>query len=594
MHHLSAREAQHLKPASFIRKHIFSLDHKVIGKQYYVLALVAALIGMVLSWLMRIHLAWTNYPIPSLHLLSANGAPGNVMTPEYYLQLMTMHATIMVFFVLTTAPFAAFGNYFLPIQVGAEDMPFPHFNMMSFWLTFSSLLVLMSSFFVADGPTLGGWTQYAPLSAVGSASGPGQGTGVVLWATAIGLFCIGQLLGSLNFITTTLDMRTKGMSMWRLPITVWAWFITSVMGLTAFAVLMPACILLILDHVAGTSFFVASGLVLNDQLLPHSGGSTLLWQHLFWFFGHPEVYIAIVPGVGIVSHVLIANMRRPMLSHRVLIYSMGALAVLSYMVYGHHMFVSGMNPVSSLAFSFPTLVITIPSTIIVVIWMGSIYGSKLRINTASLFALGFVSMFISGGVSGFFLAQPSIDIMLHATYFVVGHFHLVMGVAAIFGIFAGTYFWFPKMFGRMMSETLGKIHFWLTFVGSYCIFMPFHYLGIAGNVRRYQAFVDDYTQPLIPLHRFITVAAILTGLAQLIFLYNLIHSRFWGKIAPDNPWEATTLEWSTPTTPPPHNNFDDKLPEVFHDPYQYGVESSVGDYVMQASPEKVKSAHDEA
>jgi cytochrome c oxidase subunit 1 len=594
MHHLSAREAQHLKPASFIRRHIFSLDHKVIGKQYYALALVAALIGMVLSWLMRIHLAWTNYPIPSLHLLSANGAPGNVMTPEYYLQLMTMHATIMVFFVLTTAPFAAFGNYFLPIQVGAEDMPFPHFNMMSFWLTFSSLLVLMSSFFVADGPTLGGWTQYAPLSAVGSASGPGQGTGVVLWATAIGLFCIGQLLGSLNFITTTLDMRTKGMSMWRLPITVWAWFITSVMGLTAFAVLMPACILLILDHVAGTSFFVASGLVLNDQLLPHSGGSTLLWQHLFWFFGHPEVYIAIVPGVGIVSHVLIANMRRPMLSHRVLIYSMGALAVLSYMVYGHHMFVSGMNPVSSLAFSFPTLVITIPSTIIVVIWMGSIYGSKLRINTASLFALGFISMFISGGVSGFFLAQPSIDIMLHATYFVVGHFHLVMGVAAIFGIFAGTYFWFPKMFGRMMSETLGKIHFWLTFVGSYCIFMPFHYLGIAGNVRRYQAFVDDYTQPLIPLHRFITVAAILTGLAQLIFLYNLIHSRFWGKIAPDNPWEATTLEWNTPTTPPPHNNFGDKLPEVFHDPYQYGVESSVGDYVMQASPEKVKSAHDEA
>src|SRR5271170_857451 len=594
MHYLSAREAQYQRPAGFIRKHVFSLDHKVIGKQYYSLALVAALIGMVLSWLMRIHLAWTNYPIPSLHLLSANGAPGNVMTPEYYLQLMTMHATIMVFFVLTTAPFAAFGNYFLPIQVGAADMPFPHFNMMSFWLTFSSLLVLMSSFFVADGPTLGGWTQYAPLSAVGSASGPGQGTGVVLWATAIGLFCIGQLLGSLNFITTTLDMRTRGMSMWRLPITVWAWFITSVMGLTAFAVLMPACILLILDHVAGTSFFVASGLVLNDQLLPHSGGSTLLWQHLFWFFGHPEVYIAIVPGVGIVSHVLIANMRRPLLSHRVLIYSMGALAVLSYMVYGHHMFVSGMNPVSSLAFSFPTLVITIPSTIIVVIWMGSIYGSKLRINSASLFALGFVSMFISGGGSGFFLAQPSIDIMLHATYFVVGHFHLVMGVAAMFGIFAGTYFWFPKMFGRMMNETLGKIHFWLTFVGAYCIFMPFHYLGIAGNVRRYQAFVDDYTQPLIPLHRFITVAAILTGLAQFIFLYNLIHSRFWGRIAPANPWEATTLEWSTPTTPPPHNNFGDKLPEVFHDPYQYGVESSVGDYVMQASPEKVKSAHEEA
>jgi cytochrome c oxidase subunit I len=596
MHDMSghATAAHHAPPTSFIRKHIFSLDHKVIGKQYYGLALVAVLVGMVLSWLMRIHLAWTNYPIPGLHLLSANGAPGNVMTPEYYLQLMTMHATIMVFFVLTTAPFAAFGNYFLPIQVGAEDMPFPHFNMISFWVTFVGFLVLVSSFFVSDGPTLGGWTQYAPLSAVGPVGGPGEGAGVILWATSIAIFCVGQLLGSLNFITTTLDMRTRGMSLWRLPLSAWAWFITSCMGLTAFAVLMPACILLILDHVAGTSFFVPSNLVISDQLQPHSGGSTLLWQHLFWFFGHPEVYIAIVPGMGIVSHVLITNMRKPMLSHRVLIYSMGALAVLSYMVYGHHMFVSGMNPVSSLAFSFPTLMITIPSTIIVLIWLGSLYGAKLRINTASLFSLGFISMFISGGVSGFFLAQPSIDIMLHATYFVVGHFHMVMGVAAMFGIFAGTYFWFPKMFGRMMNETLGKVHFWCSFVGTYAIFMPFHYLGMAGNVRRYQAFVVDYMHPFIPVHRFITVAALFTGASQLIFLYNLIHSRFWGEPAKDNPWQATSLEWSTPTTPPPHNNFGDKLPEVYHDPYQYGVESTLGDYVMQASPEKVKSAHEEA
>jgi cytochrome c oxidase subunit 1 len=586
MHDMSHAHVAH-EPTSFIRKHVFSLDHKVIGKQYYGLALVAVLVGMFLSWLMRIHLGWTNYAIPGLEMLSKNGAPGNVMTPEFYLQLMTMHATIMVFFVLTTAPFAAFGNYFLPIQVGAEDMPFPHFNMMSFWVTFVGFLFLVASFFVADGPTLGGWTQYAPLSAVGAVGGPGEGTGVVLWAISIAIFCVGQLLGSLNFITTTLDMRTKGMSMWRLPVSAWGWFITSCMGLTAFAVLMPACILLILDHVAGTSFFVPSNLVINDQLQPHSGGSTLLWQHLFWFFGHPEVYIAIVPGMGIVSHVLMANLRRPMLSNRVLVYSFGALAVLSYMVYGHHMFVSGMNPVSSLAFSFPTLVITIPSTIVVLIWLGSLYGSKLRINTASLFALGFISMFISGGVSGFFLAQPSIDIMLHATYFVVGHFHMVMGVAAMFGIFAGTYFWFPKMFGRMMNETLGKVHFWLTFVGAYAIFMPFHYLGIAGNVRRYQAFVADYMQPLIPLHRFITVAALLTGLSQLIFLYNLIYSRFKGEPATDNPWEATSLEWSTPTTPPPHNNFGDKLPVVYHDPYQYGVEGTMGDYVMQTSPEKV-------
>jgi cytochrome c oxidase subunit 1 len=593
MHDMSAHAVQHHAPTTFIRKHVFSLDHKVIGKQYYALALLAALIGMVLSWFMRIHLGWTSAAIPGLQLLSKNGAPGGVMTPEYYLQLMTMHGTIMVFFVLTTAPFAAFGNYFLPIQVGAEDMPFPHFNMMSFWVTFVGFWVLIAAFFVSDGPSLGGWTQYAPLSAVGAVAGPGEGMGVILWATSIAIFCVGQLLGALNFITTTLDLRVKGMSMMRLPLSAWAWFITSCMGLTAFAVLMPACILLILDHVAGTSFFVPSNLVINDQLQPHSGGSTLLWQHLFWFFGHPEVYIAIVPGMGIVSHVLITNMRKPMLSHRVLIYSFGALAVLSYMVYGHHMFVSGMNPFSSLAFSFPTLAITIPSTIIVLIWTFSLYGSKLKINSASLFALGFVSMFVSGGVSGFFLAQPSIDIMLHATYFVVGHFHMVMGVAAMFGIFAGTYFWFPKMTGRMMNETLGKTHFVISFIGTYCIFMPFHYLGMAGNVRRYSAFVVEYMQPLIPVHRFITVAALITGAAQLIFVYNLIHSRFRGEPASDNPWQGTSLEWSTPTTPPPHNNFGDHLPVVYHDPYQYGVKSSTGDYVMQASSEQVATVNEE-
>jgi len=593
MHDMSAHAVGHGAPTSFIRKHVFSIDHKVIGKQYYALALVAAVVGMFLSWLMRIHLGWGSFAIPGLHLLSSSGAPGDVMTPEYYLQLMTMHGTIMVFFVLTTAPFAAFGNFFLPIQTGAEDMPFPHFNMMSFWVSFVGFMVMVAAFFVPDGPSLGGWTQYAPLSAIGAVGGPGQGWGVVFWATSIGIFCIGQLLGSLNFITTTLDMRCKGMSLMRLPISAWGWFITSVMGLTAFAVLMPACILLILDHLAGTSFFVPTGLVIGDHVLPHSGGSTLLWQHLFWFFGHPEVYIAIVPGMGIVSHVLITNMRRPMLSHRVLIYSMAALAVLSYMVYGHHMFVSGMNPVSSLAFSFPTLVITIPSTIIVLIWLGSLYGSKLRINSASLFSLGFVSMFISGGVSGFFLAQPSLDIMLHATYFVVGHFHLVMGVAAMFGIFAGTYFWFPKMTGRMMNETLGKAHFILSFIGAYCIFMPFHYLGIAGNVRRYQAFTDDYLIPLVPVHKFITVAALVTGFAQLIFIYNLIYSRFKGPHAPnDNPWQGTSLEWST-ATPPPHNNFGATMPVVYHDPYQYSVEGAAADYIMQTSTEKVHSPDEE-
>jgi cytochrome c oxidase subunit I len=590
MHEMSkqATEHHHGPPQTFIGKYIFSIDHKVIGKQYYGLGLVAVFTGMVLSWIMRLHLGWTNIRIPGLQFLSHTGAPGGVLTPEYYLQLMTMHATVMVFFVLTVAPFAAFGNFFLPIQVGAEDMPFPHINMMSFWVTFVAFCVLISSLFFGDGPALSGWTAYAPLSAIGAVAGPGQGTGQILWAAAIGIFCIGQLLGSLNFIPTTLDLRAKGMSLARMPLSVWAWFITSCMALTAFAVLMPACVLLIMDHVAGTSFFVPSNLVVSDQLVPHSGGSTLLWQHLFWFFGHPEVYVAIVPAMGIVSHVLITSMRRPLLSYKVIIGCMISIAFLSYMVYGHHMFVSGMNPSSSIAFSFPTLIITIPATIIVLIWMGSLYKSRLRLNSASLFALGFISMFVTGGVSGFFLAQPSIDIMLHATYFVVGHFHFVMAVAAIFGIFSGTYFWFPKMFGRMMNEKLGKLHFWLTFIGVYGIFMPFHYLGIAGNVRRYQAFVDDYTMHLIPIHRFSTVFALFTGAVQLIFLYNLIHSRFWGEKAPVNPWEATSLEWTVPS-PPPYDNFGGKHPIVYHDPYQYGVQSASGaDYVMQDSPEEAK------
>jgi cytochrome c oxidase subunit 1 len=506
------------------------------------------------------------------------------MTPEYYLSLMTMHGTLMIFFVLTTAPFTAFGNFFLPIQVGAEDMAFPRINMLSFWLTFTSFVVLMASFFISDGPPISGWTAYPPLSAVGGAAGPGLAMGQTLWAISIAIFCVASLLSALNFIATTLDLRTKGLTLMRMPLSTWAWFITSCMALLAFAVLLPACVLLILDRVAGTSFFIPAGLVVSDRLQNHAGGSPLLWQHLFWFFGHPEVYIAILPAMGIVSHVLVTNIRRPLLSHRVFIYSIIAIGFLSYMVWGHHMFVSGINPFSSLLFSFPTLVITIPMTLITLIWIGSLYGAKIRINSASLFALGFISMFVSGGVTGFFLAQPAVDIYLHATYFVVGHFHMVMGVAAIFGVFAGTYFWFPKMTGRMMNETLGRIHFWLTFLGAYCIFMPFHYLGLAGNVRRYSSFTDDFLIPLLPVHRFITYAALVTGAAQLIFFYNLFHSRFWGKKAPVNPWEGTSLEWTVPS-PPPFDNFGGTPPVVYQDPHQYGVSTRDGsDFVMQTSP----------
>src|ERR1700733_5772711 len=402
VHHLAP-------PEGFIRKYVFSLDHKVIGKQYYGLALVAVFIGMVLSWLMRIHLAWPNWPIPLLDKLSAVGAPAGVMTPEYYLSLLTMHGTIMVFFVLTNAPFAAFGNYFLPILTGAEDMAFPRFNMMSFWTTFVAWLFMMAAFFVADGPPISGWTAYAPLSAVGGDAGPGLAMGQNLWAISIAVFCIASLLGALNFISTTLDLRTKGMSLARMPFCSWAWFVTSVIALLAFAVLLPACILLILDRTAGTSFFIPANLVLSDKLQPHSGGSPLLWQHLFWFFGHPEVYIAILPSIGIIATILPVFTRRPLLGPKAVIGSMIAIGFLSYMVWGHHMFVSGMNPFSADLFSIPTLIITIPATILTLMLIGTVYGSKMRFPSAALFCLGFMSVFISGGISGFFLAQPSLD-----------------------------------------------------------------------------------------------------------------------------------------------------------------------------------------
>jgi cytochrome c oxidase subunit 1 len=591
MHETSAAHAahQHTAPTSFIRKYVFSLDHKVIGKQYYGLALLAVFIGMALSWLMRIHLGWPAWPIPLLDKLSAVGAPQGVMTPEYYLSLMTMHGTLMVFFVLTNAPFAAFGNYFLPIQIGAEDMAFPRFNMMSFWTTFVAFLFMMAAFFVSDGPPISGWTAYAPLSAVGGDAGPGLAMGQNLWAISIAFFCIASLLGALNFIATTLDLRTKGMSLARMPLSTWAWFVTAVISLLAFAVLLPACILLILDRTAGTSFFIPAGLVLSDKLQPHSGGSVLLWQHLFWFFGHPEVYIAVLPSIGIVSTILPVFARKPLLGPRAAIGCMMATGFLSYMVWGHHMFVSGMSPFSATLFSVPTLVITIPMTILTLLLICSVYGAKMRFTAASLFCLGFISVFISGGISGFFLAQPSIDIYLHATYFVVAHFHFVMAVASLFGVFAGTYFWFPKMTGRMMNEALGKLHFWLTFIGVYAIFMPMHYLGLAGNVRRYSAFVDDYLIPLIPVHKFITVAALLTGAAQFIFLFNLIWSRFKGPIASENPWEATSLEWST-TSPPPFDNFGGRHMVVYNGPNEYGVENNGTDFVMQTSPEKVSAS----
>src|SRR5947207_6727511 len=424
MHDVSTNAAHHhAAPQGFLRKYVFSLDHKVIGKQYYGLGVLAVLIGMSLSWLMRIHLVWPNLAIPGLQWLSSAGAPGGVITPEYYLQLMTMHGTLMVFFVLTNVPFAGFGNYFLPIQIGAEDMAFPRFNMMSFWVTFVGFCVLVAAFFVGDGPPLSGWTAYAPLSAI-PGTGPGQATGQTLWAISIAIFCVGQLLGSLNFITTTLDLRTKGMTLMRMPLCTWAWFITSCIGLLAFAVLLPACILLILDRVAGTSFFVPSNLVVSDQLVSHSGGSPLLWQHLFWFFGHPEVYIAILPAMGLCSQLLSVFSRKPIFGYKAMVYAIMAIGFLGFMVWGHHMFMSGMSPYSAFAFSIMTMGIGVPSAIKTFNWLGTLMRGRIRFTSPMLFAIGFASLFVSGGLSGPFLAQPVLDIQLHDTYFVPAHFHL--------------------------------------------------------------------------------------------------------------------------------------------------------------------------
>ncbi|MBI4447027.1 MAG: cbb3-type cytochrome c oxidase subunit I [Acidobacteria bacterium] len=575
----------HQAPQGFIRKYIFSLDHKVIGIQYYLLALFSVMVGMLLSVLMRFNLAWPGTEVPILETLFPVGAPGGIMTPEFYLSLMTMHGTIMVFFVLTTAPQSGFGNYFLPLQIGAPDMAFPTLNMLSFWITFVSLLVLLAAFVVTGGAPISGWTGYPPLSALGEIAGPGLGTGQTLWVASIALFCVASLLGALNFITTTIDLRTKGMSMMRLPLTVWAWFVTAILALLAFGVLLAAGVLLLLDRVVGTSFFIPAGLVVSDQMINHKGGSPLLWQHLFWFFGHPEVYIAILPGMGVTSQILSTFARKPIFGYRAMAYAIMAIGLVSFIVWGHHMFLSGMSPYSAMVFSLTTTAVAVPSAIKTFNWLGTLWGGRVRFTTAMLFAIGFVSLFVTGGVSGLFLNQPSVDIYLHDTYFVVAHFHMIMGVAAIFGIFAATYYWFPKMFARHLSERLGKIHFWITFVGVYSIFMPMHFLGVMGNPRRYAEFTAfEFLADVVPIHEFISIAAFVTIGAQLLFAVNFFWSIARGKIAEINPWSATTLEWTVPS-PPPHDNFGGRAPVVHRGPYEYSVPGASRDFILQSEPE---------
>ena len=576
--------AAHEAPKGFIRRYIFSLDHKVIGIQYYFLALFSVFLGMGLSVLMRFHMVYPDAKVSLFEKLWPTGAAGGIMTPELYLSLMTMHGTIMVFFVLTTAPQSGFGNFFLPIQIGAEDMAFPVLNMLSFWTTFLALCVMVAAFFVPGGAPLAGWTAYPPLSAVGPLSGPGEGAGQSLWVISIAIFCGASLMGAINFIATTIDLRARGMSMMRLPLTCWSWFVTAILGLLGFAVLLAAGVLLLLDRMAGTSFFLPAGLVVSDQILNHKGGSPLLWQHLFWFFGHPEVYIAILPGMGLASQLLSTFSRKPIFGYRAMVYAILGIGFLGFFVWGHHMFMSGMNPYSAMAFSILTMSIGVPSAIKTFNWIGTLWGGRIRLTTAMLFALGFVSLFVTGGISGIFLGQPALDLYFHDTYFVVGHFHMIMGVAAIFGMFGGTFYWFPKMFGRMMNETMGKIHFYLTFLGVYAIFTPMHFLGIAGNPRRYADFTNfEFMNNLMPIHKFMTHAAIFTATVQIIFVINLFWSMKKGAKAPPNPWDSTTLEW-TVASPPPFDNFAGNHPVVNHGPYEYSVPGAPKDYTMQTDP----------
>src|SRR5438270_384343 len=600
---------RHPAPTRFIRRYIFSLDHKVIGIQYILLALSAVVVGMIMSVLMRVNLTWPGTHIHIMETLFPQGAPGGVMTPEFYLSLVTMHGTIMVFFVLTTAPQGGFGNYFLPIQIGADDMAFPVLNMMSFWVTFVGFIVLVFAIFAEGNATvggwvsklgesfaagsgtvgpIGGWTGYAPLSALGKVAVPGQGAGVNLWIISIAIFCVGSLLGALNFITTLLNMRTRGMSLMRMPLTCWASFTSAVLALLAFPVLLAGGILLFLDRTAGTSFFIPGGEVVTDTLITsHQGGSPILWQHLFWFFGHPEVYIAILPGMGATSHILSTFARKPIFGYRAMVFAIFAIGMLGFFVWGHHMFISGMSPYSAVAFSILTLSIGVPSAIKTFNWIGTLWGAKIRFTTPMLFAIGFVSVFVAGGITGLVLGQTSLDFFFHDTYFVTAHFHLVMGVASIFGMFAATYFWFPKMFGRMMNESLGKLHFWITFIGVYAIFVPFHAMGLLGMRRRYARFDEyEFLKNSKGLVMFVTVAVIITVLAQVLFYFNLFWSMFTGKIAGDNPWEATTLECTIPS-PPPHDNFAGRVPTVYHGPYEFSVPGAANEFIMQTDGEGI-------
>jgi cytochrome c oxidase subunit 1 len=552
----------------FIRRYIFSLDHKTIGKQYFFTTLFMGLVGGALAMLMRTHL----------------GCPDNgVLDAQQYLQAATMHGTIMIFFFLTTILTGAFGNFLIPLMIGARDMAFPFLNMLSYWTLVPGVLIILASFFVPGGPAGNGWTSYAPLSAVPQAES-GAVLGQTLWTIAILFVLISSLFGSLNFLTTIINMRVRGLSMGRLPLVIWGIFLTAILALLSFPVLMAALAMLLLDRLGGTSFFVPSNLLVAGQVLGNRGGDALLWQHLFWFFGHPEVYILILTPMGIVSEIVSTFSRKPIFGYKAMVLALAAIGFLSFLVWGHHMFVSGMHPLLGAAFVGSTMIIAIPSAIKTFNWCTTLWQGRIHFTSALLFAIGFISLFVTGGLSGIFLAASPVDVYLHDTYFVIAHFHFVMASAALFSIFAGTYFWFPKLFGRMMNETLGKIHFVFTFLGIYGTFFPMHFTGIHGESRRlYSVAVYPFLSNVHGLNTFISISAFVLGAAQLVFIFNFFWSLFRGPKAERNPWHANSLEWVSPS-PPPHGNWGETLPTVYRWPYDYSVPGAADDYIPQTVP----------
>ena len=569
---------------TFITKYVFSMDHKMICKQFLITGMIWAIIGGLMSVLFRLQLGYPDAHFQFLEdILGSKWAKGGQIQPEFYYALVTMHGTILVFFVLTGGLSGTFANFLIPLQIGARDMASPMLNMLSYWFFFAASIVMVSSLFLATGPASGGWTSYPPLSALGDAN-EGSRAGMDYWIVAMALFVVSSLLGGLNYISTILNMRTKGMSMTRLPLTIWALFFTAVLGVLSFPVLLSGFILLLFDRHGGTSFYL-SDIFLSEtgKALSNEGGSAILYQHLFWFLGHPEVYIIILPAMGLVSEVMSVNARKPIFGYMAMVGSLFAIAILAFLVWAHHMFVTGLNPFLGSVFVLLTLLIAVPSAIKVFNWLTTLWRGNIRFTVAMLFAIGFVSTFISGGLTGIFLGNSTLDIQLHDTYFVIAHFHIVMGVSGILGMFCGIYHWFPKMYGRYMNNTLGYIHFWVTLIGAYLIFWPMHYEGLAGMPRRYL----DYSNWISfnqfgDLNRFISTVAMITFAVQLLFVFNFFYSIFKGRrVMTRNPWGATTLEWTAPIRPG-HGNWPGEIPEVHRWPYDYAKDGR--DFIPQTEP----------